>query len=127
MPILRQCLRRHLPALAFLFVWNLGCDDAQPGQIEVFLVSPNGPESAAIVELEGVFDQVSAPTSAVAFSEIVDGRTRIAIMMRAHGDVWFRVFVPSVSDPPAARVLEVAGPTNEIRDDVENYALHFGR
>jgi len=120
-------MRRQLPLLAFLVLWNAGCSDSQPGEIEVFLLSPNGREAAAIVELEGMFDQVTAPTSAVVFSEIVDGRTRVAIMMRNFGDVWFRVFVPSLSDPPAARVLEVAGPNNEIRDDVEGYTLQFGR
>ena len=127
MPVLLLPMRRRLTLLAFLLLWNVGCSDSQPGEIEVFLVSPNGLETAAIVELDGVFDQISAPASAVAFSEIVGDRTRIAIMMRASGDVWFRVFVPSVSDPPLARVLEVAGPNNEIRDDVESYALQFGR
>jgi hypothetical protein len=47
--------------------------------------------------------------------------------MRSFGDVWFRVFVPSISDPPAGRVLEVAGPNNEIRDDVEGYEIQFER
>lgn len=107
--------------------WSIGCGDAQPGEVDVFLVSPNGPESAAIVELDGVFDQVSAPPSAVAFSEIVDGRTRIAIMMRTHGEVWFSVLVPNASDPPPGLVLEVAGPSNEIRASVEGYGLQFGR
>jgi hypothetical protein len=127
MPTLRLPTRRQLPLLAFLVLWNVGCSDSQPGEIEVFLLSPNGREAAAIVELEGIFDQVTAPASAVVLSEIVDGRTRVAILMRSFGDVWFRVFVPSVSDPPAARVLEVAGPNNEIRNDVEGYALQFGR
>ncbi len=127
MPVLRLPMRRRLPLLAFLLFWNVGCNDSQPGEIEVFLVSPNGLEAAVIVELDGVFDQISAPASAVVFSEVVDGRTRVAIIMRTYGDVWFSVFVPSVSDPPQARVLEVAGPKNEIRDDVESYALQFGR
>lgn len=123
----RLPIRRQLPLLAFLVLWNVGCSDSQPGEIEVFLISPNGPETAAIVELEGVFDRVTAPASAVVFSEIVGGRTRVAILMRNFGDVWFRVFVPSLSDPPAARVLEVADPYNEIRDDLEGYAIQFGR
>ena len=109
------------------WLWIVACGDSQPGEVDVFLVSPNGPESAAIVELDGVFDRVSAPPSAVAFSEIVDGRTRVAIMMRTHGEVWFSVLVPNVSDPPPGRVLEVAGPTNAIRANVEDYGLQFGR
>jgi len=109
--------------------WAVGCDDGPPvpGALTVYVVSPNGRESAAIVELDGVFDQVeSAPTSAV-FSEVVYGRTRFVVVMRSGGDVWFQVFVPDVNEPPTATVLEVAGPSNDLRADLEGYRLQFER
>ncbi len=122
MPILRRLL-----TLLVVIAWAVGCDDGPPvpGALTVYVVSPNGLESAAIVELDGVFDQVEAAPTGAVFSEVADGRTRIVVVMRSQGDVWFQVFVPNVNEPPAATVLEVAGPSNDLRADLEGYRLQF--
>ena len=119
--------RRRKFLVVLLMGWGVGCSDGQPvpGELDVFLVTPHQIESAAVVELVGVVDQIlSAPSGAV-FSEVVDGRTRIAVLMRGAGQVWFRVFVPDVKNPPEFRILEVADGTNAIRPDLEGYRLQF--
>jgi hypothetical protein len=120
---------RRLLTFLVVIAWAVGCDDGPPipGAVTVYLVSPNGLESAAIVELDGVFDQVEAAPSAAVFSEVADGRTRIVVVMRSPGDVWFQVFAPNVNEPPTATVLEVAGPLNDLRADLEGYRLQFER
>ena len=124
MPILRRLL-----TFIVVIAWAVGCDDGPPvpGALRVYVVSPNGLESAAIVELDGLFDQVEAAPSGTVFSEVTDGRTRIVVIMRSQGDVWFQVFVPNINEPPTATVLEIAGPSNDLRSDLDGYRLQFER
>lgn len=92
------------------------------------LISPNGPEGAALVILvgDGVGDVTPVGNTEV-FARAGSSTTRIVLIHQAGGELSFRVAVADTTQPPEAVVQEVAGPDDELRAALTEYSLEFGR
>lgn len=100
-----------------------GPPEVAPGQVDVLLESPHGPEGALLVELDVAISSLQAVGGEV-FQEAADGRTRLLALDDA-GEIRFRIGVPDTKRTVTYRIIEVAGPDNVLRGDLSGYALAF--
>ena len=99
-----------------------------PGTMTATVVSPNGPEGAALVILLG--DGVGAITpvgDTEVYSYSGNSATHVVLINQVGGDLSFQVAVADTTQLPAAVVQEVAGPDDEQRTVISAYELGFVR
>lgn len=119
------------PGLAALLIAGGACADAgpdvEPGVLSASLVSPNGSEGAALINLVGSgIGNVEASTGRV-FQFARGDTTRALFILDAPGVVAFRVPVPNIHEPPLATVTQVADGENGLRPDASAYRVRFDR
>lgn len=109
-----------------------GCGDAGPesgpGTLTATVVSPNGAEGAAVVEVFGPGITGVESLDGRAFSERRGDTVRV-VVVREDGAGTLR-FILSVADTTqhfGGTVLEVAGPDDTLRGSVSTYTLTVGR
>ena len=112
----------------------LACDSTPaevtgPGEMQALLVSPNGAEGAAVIELagEGIGAVTALRGSGRVFAERVGATVRVVVVLDQPGEIRFHVAVDDVSDPPTGAVLEIADGSNEIRQSLAGYSVEFAR
>lgn len=112
----------------------LACDSTPaevtgPGELQALLISPNGAEGAAVIELagEGIGAVTAFPGSGRVFAERVGSTVRVVVVLDQPGEIRFRVAVDDVSDPPTGAVLEIADGSNEMRQSLAGYSVEFAR
>jgi hypothetical protein len=99
-----------------------------PGEIQVALLSPHGPEGAAVLELTGgvgVRDVTTALGNA--FYEHDDTTTRVVIILDEPGQIEFTVRSEDVGARLSVTVLQVADGTNQLRSALSSYLIEFDR
>jgi len=109
----------------------LSCDDGPSGlppgagDLVAYLVSPNGDEGAAVFEAsdEGIIGVDCEDCDA--FYRSAGGTSRIVVLMVVPGEVRFTMTVLDRQAPPELQVVEVADPSNDVRDDVSGYTVGF--
>lgn len=127
-------MTRHASRIAVmaLLLAAVGCGrdagpEVQPGLLTTSLVSPHGPEGAALFSLVG---------SGLGFVESAGGRAftfsrgdtlRILLLLDTPGDLGFRISVPDVEHPPAVTVVQVADGDNALRADIAAYRVRFAQ
>ena len=122
----------RLTAAAIFTAAFLGCDStpvdvAGPGTLDAVLISPNGAEGAAVLQLIGPgLGQVTA-TEGNVFAEHGSDGVRLVIVLDQPGDIKFRIAVDDVGDFPAWEVIEVADGANELRASTSGYSMEFAR
>lgn len=117
-------------AMAVVLFSPLACADGSteprpPGTLDVVLESPNGPEGALLVEIDGPLQAVETESGHL-FRNDAEGRTQILIVLESAGEIGFRIGVANGADPPEYRIIEVAGPDDRLRGDLAGYRLSFG-
>lgn len=122
-----------IPLLAVLALALAACDGGtgpggpRGGDYDAVLQSPNGPEAAAHLQLDGVgIENVAADSAFVASSDVSGGR-RVVLVRPQAGTLRFRVTMAEGQGPPAVRVLEVAAPDDQPRASVAGYRVAFTR
>ena len=123
--------RSFVPILiAVLFLG--GCADegpvSGPGTLTATVVSPNGPEGAALLALFG--DGIGAITplgDTEVFSESRSGSVQVVLINQVGGVLSFSVAVADTTAPPSVVVHEIAGPDDELRATLAGYEVEFGR
>jgi hypothetical protein len=114
--------------LAAALACAIGSCDAGPiqptaGELELAVISPNGSEGAALIELEGVaFARITAVNGRV-FTHRSGDRTRVVILRDFPGNLVIRVAVDDVQDRPRVMILEVASGDNGLRDELSEYRV----
>ena len=106
-----------------------GCDSfgpeepAGPGAIFVDLRSPNGDEGAAVFEIESP-EGLGEITSLGGwlYQEDLGEKIRVAAILTTPGDIQFQVRADNVRDLPVIKVIQVAGPDNQLRS-LEGYRV----
>lgn len=121
-------MRRLLPIVSALVL--AGCLDASPGPgpgtVTARVVGPNGAEGAAVlVLLESGVTGVVGVGDTEAFSETAGDGTRVVLINELGGELTFSANVSDITLPPAHVVQQVAGPDDELRDDVTVYSLEY--
>ena len=119
-------------AASALLLSAVGCSgdagpEIQPGILTASLVSPNGPEGAALIGLVGSGLGFVEPAGGRAFTFSRGDAIRILLLLDTPGELGFRISVPDVRSPPAATVLQVADGENALRGDVAAYRVRFAQ
>ena len=122
--------RRILSALTLALL--AACADegpvSGPGTMTAILVSPNGPEGAALVILIGSgVGQINPVGGTEVYSYSANGTTQIVLINQAGGELSFQVAVADTTDLPGVVVQEVAGPDDQLRSPTSEYELEFVR
>ena len=97
-----------------------------PGVITATLVSPNGSEGAAIINLLG--EGIGGPTGlgdTEAFAHGVGTTMRVVLINQAGGDLSFQFQVRDTLELPEWVVIQVAGPNDSLRSVTAGYELEL--
>jgi hypothetical protein len=126
--------RRIAILLCCVAAWAAACntDPAQPSEgetrgarLQAFVVSPNGAEGAAVIEVEG--RRVVGITAAA--GQVFVSRSgdilRAVIVRDDPGPIEFTVRVLDPRFPVATRVLQVADGENRVRPNVDGYQVEL--
>jgi hypothetical protein len=116
-------------AVAALILFS--CDEGPtgpppgPGDLEVTLVSPNGPEGAAVFELADAQTVYVTSEGGQVAHWLTGTATRIVVLLDEPGAIRFTMHVDDRSAATGLEVVEVADGGNQLRDDLSSYALSF--
>ena len=97
------------------------------GEYIAALVSPNGPEGGAILEMSGGGVEEVVAASATLFRQPVTGGQRLMLIRDAPGRVEFRVRMAAGSAPPTVRVVQVVDGDDNVRASTDGYEVTFTR
>jgi hypothetical protein len=114
-------------ALAFLACGDDGPSEPPPGagDLVVHLISPHDSEGAAVFETSGAGIAGVDCDGCDAYHNRVNGTSRIVVLMEQPGQLRFTMSVADRQSPPELQVIEVADPSNQVRDDVSLYAVGY--
>lgn len=92
---------------------------------DVTIVSPSGPEGAALLELDGSFADAFTVNSDRVFTHAGGGVTRVVLVKHVPGDLTFTLVLDAPDPPPQARILQVADGANQLRAFLDGYRVEF--
>lgn len=96
--------------------------------IHVTLISPHGPEGAAVLEMTGGVDfGVVASELGQTFYEHDGETTRAVIVLQEPGTIRFTVHTEDIGKLPDVTVIQVADGNNQLRTDLSGYDVEFER
>jgi len=105
----------------------VGLPSGTPGQLTLVVRSPNGPEGAALLEVDGgAVTGVTGDASAV-WTVRSGTRLRIAIVRATPGELRAAVAVLDTTAKLEATLVQVAGPSNELRGSLTAYGIEVVR
>ncbi len=127
--MIRRASRIAITAL-LLAVVGCGGDvgpELRPGLLTASLVSPNGSEGAALINVVGAGLGFVEPAGGRAFTFSRGDTIRILLLLDTPGDLGFRISVPDVDRPPVATVVQVTDGENALRPDLSAYRVRFSQ
>jgi hypothetical protein len=97
-----------------------------PGWLHADLVSPNGQEGAAVLELVGGRDlETVALDGGEVFYEREGNTTRIVAIMDDPGQIRIQIRTEDVGRLPSAAIVQVADGENRLRSSLAGYRVSF--
>jgi hypothetical protein len=116
-------------AVAVAALLTASCDNSTgssgPGPLSAVLVSPNGNEGAAVLDVVGSVESVTTPDGVAAYTTPAANGLRIVLVRLDAGPLSMTLKVPDISNPPALSVVEVAGPDNALRQSLAGYRVEI--
>ena len=116
-------------ALAVAALLTAGCENSNessgPGPLSAVLVSPNGNEGAAVLDVTGTVESVSTPSGVSAYTTPSANGLRIVLVRLDAGSLSMTLKVADISQPPSLSVVEVAGPDNALRQSLAGYRVEI--
>jgi len=89
------------------------------------VVSPNGLEGAAVLELDGSFADAISVASGRVFTHASGGVTRVVLVRDTPGELAFTLTLDAPGSPPDVRLLQVADGANDLRAFLHRYRVEF--
>lgn len=128
-------MRIRLPLLLLPAALALaGCDPGgtgpslEGGTFHAVLESPNGPEGAALLQLEGTgITSVTAMGGVLAGPDLASAQKRMVVIREPAGTLEFRVVVAPGNETPTVQVLQVAGGDDVLRGSLNGYRVTLTR
>ena len=106
-----------------------GCEGSTkpdgPGTLTAELVSPNGAEGAAILDVVGSVDTFTGSSDVSVHTTPIANGTRVIVVRLNPGTLQLSLRVPDVSNPPAITVVEVAAGDDKLRPSVAGYQVNI--
>lgn len=117
--------------LVAIIALGLGCVSV-PGEpisrkVNATLVSPNGDEGAALIELTGSGLRELTVKEGRVFTTGTDQRVRAVIVLDEPGVLRFQIEMDDPNAAISATVLEVADGNNKVRTSLTGYDVGFTR
>jgi len=104
-----------------------GGDIRQPGELTASLVSPNGVEGSALLEVaSGTVLDVTAVEPYVHVFRVGVNPVRIVVLRLEPGEISLRLTIDDVNHPPELRVVDVGGPDDQLRASLAGYSVSLG-
>jgi hypothetical protein len=89
------------------------------------LISPEGPEGSAVLELTSAgLGEVFAAEGKL-FARQGAGVVTLVIILDEPGDIAFRMSVADIRSPPTVTVLDVADGDDQVREALVGYEVEF--
>jgi hypothetical protein len=99
-------------------------DVPQPGEMTATLISPNGAEGSALLEVgSGTVLDVTPVGSYVRAYRVAANPVRIVVLRLEPGDITFRLTTDDVNRPPELRVVDIGGPDDQLRPSLSGYSV----
>jgi len=99
-------------------------DVQQPGEMTATLISPNGAEGSALLEVSsGTVLGVAPVESYVHVYRVAANPVRIVVLRLQPGDIAFRLTTGDVNRPPELRIVDVGGPDDQLRPSLSGYSV----
>lgn len=98
-------------------------DPGGPGTLTASLVSPNGAEGAAVLDIAGTVETVTGNDDVAAYTTPSATGTRVILVRMNAGAISVKLRVPDVSRPPQVSVVEVADGDDRLRSSLEGYRV----
>lgn len=118
-------------AASLTALWAVGCGsegpESGPGVRTVVVVSPAGPEGAALVRLEGRGVEGVTAIDGRIFHHARGDTVRVVVVREDAGVLRFAVSLADTLAEPRGTVLEVADRENELRTGLSGYAVEIRR
>jgi hypothetical protein len=121
-------MKNRLVLLAVASLGIAACDSTDPGgpgTITASVISPNGAEGAAILDVTGVVDTVTSGGDLRAFSTVTPTGRRVIVVRSNPGALSVRLRVPDVSQPPSVSIVEVADGDDSLRSSLAGYRVEL--
>ena len=120
---------RFVLAVAALAFASLSCDSTEPGggpgTVTAVLVSPNGAEGAAVLDVTGTVESFTPVDGVSMYTTPSSGGTRVVLVRLTPGELSVNLRVANTSEPPPVSVVEVADGDNKLRSPVSGYQVSF--
>ncbi len=129
-PVTPRRLRQGFLFLLLPALLLAGCDSVDrsgPGERIMAIVSPHGPEGAAVLRLIGGHVEEVEAARGHAFVDRSGGDLVVVLVNAVAGELALRLLLDDVSRLPAAELIQVAGPDNRLRDELSAYGVTFRR
>ena len=122
-------MRPKFVLLAALAFTAMSCDSTEPkggpGTVKAVLVSPNGPEGAAILDVTGAVESFTATKDVSLYTTPSTTGTRVVLVRLTPGELSVNMKVSNTLEPPPVTVAEVADGNNNVRASVSGYQVTF--
>ena len=119
--------RPLLTVVAIATLFSAGCESSSessgPGPVSAALLSPNGNEGSAVLDVVGPVESVSTPSGVIAYTTPSANGLRVVLVRLEAGALSMILNVPDVSTPPSVSVVEVAGPDDKVRQSLAGYRV----
>lgn len=115
----------YLAAVALLIACDGSTDPGGPGTLTASLISPNGAEGAAVLDIVGAVETVTGSDEVAAYTTPSATGTRVVLVRMNAGAISVRLRVPDVSRPPQASVVEVADGDDRVRSSLSGYRVEI--
>ena len=132
MPLIRTLGTRALTmavlvaALSGCFSDPVGGGPRQAGEMTATVVSPNGDEGSAILEVaSGTIVAVGSTESYTQVYGVATAPARVVVVRLEPGEIALHLVAADVNHPPELRVVQVAGPDNALRTDLSGYSVRL--
>ena len=102
-----------------------GGTEPKENVVHARLVSPFTDDGAALLELSGAVESVSAPPDITVYTQPSDGVMHVLLIRETPGAIEMTLRLPSGSAPPAAKVLEVSDGQDQPRATLGDYKVQY--
>ncbi len=116
-------------SLAVATIALIGCDGSTPpdgpGTVTAALVSPNGAEGAAVVDVAGAVENISGSSDVAVYTTPSPVGTRVILVRATPGNLEMSFRTQDISRPPNLAVVEVADANDAIRSSLTGYRMEY--
>jgi hypothetical protein len=118
-------LHLFLAVATLLVACDGSTEPSGPGTLTASLVSPNGAEGAAVLDITGTVETVTGNDDVAAYTTPGATGTRVVLVRMNPGALTVRFRVPDVSRPPQVSVVEVADGDDRVRSSLDGYRVEI--